>query len=284
MYTDRRNTQYTVGAPRAAKICSVLVHLAAFLGSAYAWQAAGLTRPDEGPGEIAIPAGWPGAIWGSDPLSIFGQRAAAPAEQRTVPDGPRQVVADAIARIAPAAKEPAGSGARMCSPAARVPLFPADQPEKPGLITYDTVLVGSAGTFLFPGTEGLLSGSAVYTVYLRAGRRDWVLQFCAREGDEDRQGALEPPRPVHAVRPELTLAPEVEYMVIHGRINAEGRFENLAIIGEQPLRPDPDTLLRSLSEWELRPAAKDGRALPVDVVLIVPNGSAGETSGTQARL
>jgi hypothetical protein len=176
-------------------------------------------------------------------------------------------------------------------PADGIPLFPTDEcldpaslaqePAQSDLLVwnkYDTVVVASAGAYLFPGTEGLLSGEAVYTVYLRAASGpDWVLQFCARDSNPNELrgtgGSLHPPYPVHAVRPELALAPEVEYMVIHGTINTQGRFEKLAIVGEQPLRPDPDRLLRSLSEWELQPATIEGSAVPVDVVLIVPNAA-----------
>jgi hypothetical protein len=136
------------------------------------------------------------------------------------------------------------------------------------------VVIAAAGALSFPGTEGLLSGDGVYTAYLRAGAgRDWVLQFSPR----DATGPIEPPYPPDTVIPQVTLPPEVEYMVLHGIINAQGRFEKLAIVGDQARSPDPDAFLRSLSEWEFQPATLDGVAIPVDVVFIVPNSGMTDT-------
>jgi hypothetical protein len=155
----------------------------------------------------------------------------------------------------------------------RYPIWVSEEPiesEPPVPKRYDSVVIAAAGALFFPGTEGLLSGDVVYTVYLRAGSsRDWVLQFSPR----DAASPIEPPYPAGAVIPQVTLAPEVEYMVIHGVINAQGRFEKVAIVGDRPLSPDPDAFVRSLSEWEFQPATLDGGAIPVDIVLIVPNSS-----------
>jgi hypothetical protein len=185
-----------------------------------------------------------------------------------------KAVVDAITRFVPVAERPASNSLVRRY---RYPIWVAEEPvESEPIVSkrYDSVVIAAAGALSFPGTEGLLSGDAVYTAYLRAGSgRDWVLQFSPR----DTTSPIEPPYPPDTVMPQVTLPPEVEYMVLHGIINAQGRFEKLAIVGDQPLSPDPDAFLRSLSEWEFRPAILDGLAIPVDIVLIVPNSGNADT-------
>jgi hypothetical protein len=185
-----------------------------------------------------------------------------------------KAVVDAITRFVPVAERHASNPLVRRY---RYPIWVPEEPvqsEPPVSKRYDSVVIAAAGALSFPGTEGLFSGDVVYTVYLRAGSgRDWVLQFCP----PDAAGPIKPPYPPDSVIPLVTLRPEVEYMVIHGIINAQGRFDKLAIVGDQPLSPEPDAFLRSLSDWEFQPAALDGAAIPVDVVLIVPNSGITDT-------
>ena len=269
MYTDRRIGQYTVVTPRAAIVWSVAIHLVAFIGSAWAWEDA-VARPERGQKVTA------GSI--PDSPFLFWERTGV---RRGEEPAPLQAVVDAITRFAPAAARkprPTNFIAREYLNPAWLPQAPVEA-DAPVAISrgYDSFVLASAGAFFFPGTENLLSGDKVYTVYLRAtSGRDWILQF----GAPDTATAIDPPYPAHAVIPQVTLTPEAEYMVIHGMINAQGRFEKLAIVGDQPLSPDPDTFLRLLTEWELQPATIDGGAVPVDIVLIVPNSGADAITGT----
>src|SRR5215831_9295532 len=91
MYTDRRIGQYTVVTPRAAIVWSVAIHLAAFIGSACAWED-GAVRPERvhkmtaGP----VPAA-PFLFWPTD-----GQRGEEPVALKAV--------VDAITRFVPVAE------------------------------------------------------------------------------------------------------------------------------------------------------------------------------------
>jgi hypothetical protein len=206
-----------------------------------------------------------------DPPFLFWDRTAS---QQGEEPAVLKTVVDAITRFVPVAEKHASNPLVRRY---RYPIWIAEEPvESEPIVSkrYDSVVIAAAGALSFPGTEGLLSGDVVYTAYLRAGSsRDWVLQF----SPHDATGPIEPPYPPDAVIPQVTLGLDVEYMVIHGIINAQGRFEKLAIVGDQPLSPDPDTFLRSLSGWEFQPATLDGLAIPVDVVLIVPNSGVTDT-------
>src|SRR5215472_1248540 len=92
MYTDRRIGQYTVVTPRAAIVWSVAIHLAAFIGSAFAWQD-GAARPERAQKMTAARV--------PDPPFLFwptgGQRGEEPVALKAV--------VDAITRFVPVAEK-----------------------------------------------------------------------------------------------------------------------------------------------------------------------------------
>jgi hypothetical protein len=140
---------------------------------------------------------------------------------------------------------------------------------------FGVVVMGSTAAAPYPESTGTLSGTMVYTVYLRVGqRKNWILQYCLprNAGPSVRPTGtqappLEAPWPYHMVRPDQ--AGDTDYALVHGMVNTEGRFEKLSITFPEDLE-SKDLLLRSLKQWAFRPAKRDGVPLTVEVLLIIP--------------
>ena len=58
-------------------------------------------------------------------------------------------------------------------------------------------------------------------------------------------------------------------MIVHGMVNSSGKFEQLSIVGMTGFAQER-LLLSSLELWQFRPAARDGQATAVEVLLIIP--------------
>jgi len=139
---------------------------------------------------------------------------------------------------------------------------------------FGAVVLGSSASDLYP--EGIgLGGRLVYTVYLRVGlRKSWILQYCLPKGPETdasapRGSAIDAPWPFLLFRPDELTAPETDYIIVHGLIGANGRFEQLALVSPESL-PENELLLGALRQWRFRPASRDGQAIAVEALLVIP--------------
>lgn len=164
---------------------------------------------------------------------------------------------------------------------------PAPAPARPNQIRrpregqFDAVVVQSSPTDQFPESRGLLTGRPIYSVYVSLGTaKDWTLYFCVPGSAPSPQNqtpvvTLEPATPVLAPYPTLLEKPAVtipaffKYVLVHARVNEEGRFQNLRVV--RPTRPEADrALLAALSNWEFRPASRQGSKIAVEVLLYIP--------------
>jgi hypothetical protein len=149
------------------------------------------------------------------------------------------------------------------------------------------VVIQSGGQDMFPDGVGYLSGRPVYTVYLPVGKRKrWILQYCKpgkgqrvvneEEAEEPRavkltQGtAVKAPFPLVTYQPAIVLKTGIEYLMVHGTIDATGTFQGLQVI-QGDAEDTNKQLLASLAQWQFRPATQDGRPLGVEVLLAVPS-------------
>ena len=135
---------------------------------------------------------------------------------------------------------------------------------------FDAVVVQSASIDILEDYRSLLTGKPVYTVYLALGTaRDWIMQYCVpSDGQDDsasnyvvKAGAPAPlraPYPVLMYRPPIALKPGDRYMLVHGFIGADGRFEHLQIVHHGTPQTDASIPLALLG-WEFRPASRDGQ-------------------------
>jgi hypothetical protein len=141
---------------------------------------------------------------------------------------------------------------------------------------FGVVVVGSSLEEEYPNLLQIWGGRVAYTVYLHVGRsKNWILQYSlprsANTAAEGNVGALEAPWPYDIVAPHLyPVLLNADATVLHGIVNSAGRFESLVIV--YPSRTPQGTLiLNSLAEWKIRPAMRDGKATPVEIVLVIPN-------------
>ncbi len=141
---------------------------------------------------------------------------------------------------------------------------------------FGVIVVGSAAAAPYPESVGALGGKMVYTVYLRVGlRKSWILQYCLLKNAEQRTATKGSATPVDAPWPFLILRPDrlansdSDYVVVHGMITSEGRFDQLSLVFPEDLEAKT-LLLKSLNEWAFRPASRDGQPIQVEILLIIP--------------
>jgi hypothetical protein len=140
---------------------------------------------------------------------------------------------------------------------------------------FGAVVVGASLEDQFPEMAGVWSGRVAYTVYLHVGlARSWILQYSLPRPVEAAEGGnvahLEAPWPYNIVRPNLERgAIDADALMVHGFVNQAGRFETLSIVFP-PEFAQAVFVLKSLEQWQFRPAAQNGEITRVEVLLIIP--------------
>jgi len=181
--------------------------------------------------------------------------------------------ADAAPGRTGAGGEASGAGPALPRPALRM--------MHPSSAVFDVVVVQSAPIEALPESSGALSGHPVYSVFLRVGGpKEWILQYCV-PGEDNQNSAVNAgvvrlgmPSPVAAPYPQVTYLPPVRprpgaYIMIHGFLDANGRFEDLQVLRSEDLQ-EGKLVLPVLDQWEFRPAVRDGRPVRVEILLAIP--------------
>jgi len=147
--------------------------------------------------------------------------------------------------------------------------------------SFDAVVVQSSPVDQYPESRGLLSGRPIYSVYISLGTaRDWTLFFCV-PGERPQSGSgpvvvlgppgapVKAPYPTKLLKPAIKLPSYEKYVLVHGLVNKDGKFEGLRLV--RPIRPETDqALLAALASWEFRAATRDGVAIAVEFLLSIP--------------
>ncbi len=140
---------------------------------------------------------------------------------------------------------------------------------------FGTVVVGESLGDQYPELATVWGGRLAYTVYLHVGlARNWILQYSLPRSDEAAAAGtiarLEAPWPYNIVRPNLAFgSQDGSTIMIHGFVNQAGRFEELNIVFP-PQFPLAQFVLKSLENWQFRPASQNGKVARVEVLLIIP--------------
>jgi len=152
---------------------------------------------------------------------------------------------------------------------------------RPPAGTFDAVVVQSSPVDQYPESRGLLSGRPIYSVYVSMGTaRDWTLFFCV-PGEKPQSGngpvvvlgpmgaPVKAPFPTKTLKPAIKLPSYEKYVLVHGMVNKDGKFEGLRLV--RPIKPETDeALLAALASWEFRAATRDGVAIAVEFLLSIP--------------
>ena len=140
---------------------------------------------------------------------------------------------------------------------------------------FGAVVVGATMQGEYPEIAGMWGGRLAYTVYLHVGLdKSWTLQYSIPSVIETESGGntprLEAPWPYNIVRPNLAPgAINADALMVHGFVNEAGRFESLSV-AFPPDFPQAQYVLSALGQWQFRPAAENGHAAKVEIVLIIP--------------
>lgn len=150
---------------------------------------------------------------------------------------------------------------------------------------FDLLVTQTSLSDVFADARGLLRGARIETVYIQVGsQKEWILQYCesvespAKSKEKQEAGvfvldetpaAVSAPFPAITVRPPSPIMPKASYIVVHGFINPSGEFEQLEVVGTRFASLMP-MLKPSLSKWRFRPAARNGKPVQVEVLLLIP--------------
>ena len=140
---------------------------------------------------------------------------------------------------------------------------------------FGAVVVGASLEEAFPEMSGIWNDRVAYTVYLHVGlKKSWILQYSLPRSAEAEEAGnvtrLEAPWPFNIVRPNLVSdAINSDALLVHGFVNTAGKFEFLGVAFPPEFRL-AQFVLDALNQWRFRPAARDGQAERVEVLLIIP--------------
>lgn len=140
---------------------------------------------------------------------------------------------------------------------------------------FGAVVVGDSLSGEFPEAAAVWSGRVAYTVYLHVGlEKSWIMQYALpRQTDAKSAGLttqLKAPWPYNIVRPNLPAGSiEADALLVHGFVNQTGHFESLSV-AFPPDFAEAKFVLKSLQQWEFRPATENGQVARVEVLLIIP--------------
>jgi hypothetical protein len=140
---------------------------------------------------------------------------------------------------------------------------------------FGVVVVGTSLAEEYPETLQVWNDRVAYTAYLHVGlTKNWILQYAQlRSVEVTANGAvarLEAPWPYDIMRPNLISNDNSDTVMVHGILNEAGRLESLAIAF--PARfPQAAFVLRTLEQWQFRPARQAGKPTSVEILLIIPD-------------
>ena len=153
---------------------------------------------------------------------------------------------------------------------------------RPATGNFDAIVVQTSPLNQYPESRGLLTGRPIYSAYVSVGTAaDWTFYFCipgekpAASSDTRvvQLGApaapVKAPYPTKLIRPGVALPSWEKYVLVHGYVNEQGRFEGLRVV-RSTLPGTDQALLASLAGWEFRAATRDGVAVMVEFLMSIP--------------
>ena len=147
-------------------------------------------------------------------------------------------------------------------------------------------LIVSAGPIGGGGLDayGALHCGKIYTIFLPMPGKNWTMQYCAQGAAEPEPTENQPPTVVHfgggIVPPQAEskydfqrspVTPEKagKVIILKGLLRADGLIDQLQVY--QGVLPEMDDNARlAFSQWKFKPALRDGKAIPVQVLLGIP--------------
>ena len=140
---------------------------------------------------------------------------------------------------------------------------------------FGAIVVGASLEEKYPELSSIWHDRVAYTVYLHVGlQKSWIMQYSSPRNSEAALAGnvtrLEAPWPYNIVRPNIPpSAFNSDAILVHGFVNATGRFESLGI-AFPPEFQQAQFVLDALSQWQFRPAVRNGKIEKVEVLLIIP--------------
>lgn len=137
---------------------------------------------------------------------------------------------------------------------------------------FGVIVVGDEVAEAYPEAAGLWADRLAYTVYLHVGAaKSWILQYCLpRAAQASNPIRPDAPWPYMIVTPHLAPGDsDTDALLVHGFIDAAGRFEKLAVVFPSEFAQSK-FVLSALQQWQFRPATQNGQSTSVEVLLIIP--------------
>jgi hypothetical protein len=145
---------------------------------------------------------------------------------------------------------------------------------------FDVVVMQSATRDDLLALGETLSGSPVYSVYLRVGdRKEWLMEYCVPVAQQaqsspyqlnlDDGGTIAAPYPITTVIPGgLAEQAFPNHIVLRGFLTAAGNLRGVK--SPDSRNPLLEELLAFLSQWQFRPAQRNQQPIDVEILLVIP--------------
>lgn len=140
---------------------------------------------------------------------------------------------------------------------------------------FGVVVVGDSLSEEYPEMLPIWGNRIAYTAYLHVGlSKNWILEYTqTKSADAQSAGTvarLEAPWPYDIFRPNLVSRDlNADALMVHGMVNESGHFESLAIAFPAQYARTA-FVLHALQQWQFRPARQNGKPVPVEILLIIP--------------
>ena len=131
---------------------------------------------------------------------------------------------------------------------------------------------------------GVLRGAKIYTMFVQAQGKPWVIEYCLQEGSDSNpssqvnsnviqvSGGLVPPEVVEQFDFVRTAVPHEkanDLIILHGVIEADGKLSNLSI--HNGVLPEMDRLaLEAFRRWKFKPAISNRAPTAVEILVGIP--------------
>ncbi|MCL5005404.1 MAG: energy transducer TonB [Acidobacteria bacterium] len=188
----------------------------------------------------------------------------------------------AVSTSGTAASGGTGMGGSLAAAAAAKLIYPILRPPPKNRFAMVVTAgpVGGGGLHVY----GVLTGGKVYTVFLPMPQKNWILQYCATDGD-DHQASSQSPSVSVALsfgllppdvekrfdfhRPSLPADQKSRMIILHGIIDKDGSVQKLRIYqGVQEIADQ--AALAAFNRWKFKPALKDGKPIAVEILVGIP--------------
>jgi hypothetical protein len=240
------------------------------------------TDPADPSSEIKLPPGNRSGEFAISPAGATGS--GNPSNDDSKTSAAKALAANGAGMLSITGPRASDDGTGMLDPLAANEVFPVPADLLPKMranhLVVSTGPMGGGGLNLY----GAMQCGRIYTVFLEMPKDSWTLQFCEKKPDgaqpapQTSSGIIQMEAPIAPPDAQtrfdfqrLPVAPEKAHklIILKGIIREDGSVDQVQVF--QGILPQMDEAARlALSRWKFKPALRDGKAVPLQILVGIP--------------